>query len=129
MDDMREIIDERTVEMIMRILAVAGPLLGLAVGGLLGAVRKEMRYYLPRGLAVGGLGVLNFGLWRLYNYLTRYDPQTRYFGLEKVSVLALNLLIFTAVGVIIGLLWAQFAPPRPSGEEAPASGEAEAEAN
>lgn len=116
MKEMQEIIDERTVETLMRTLAVAGPSLGLVAGALLGALRKRWRYYLPRGLAVGSLGLLNWSLWRLYSYLVRYDPQTQYFGLEKVSILMLNMLLFTAVGGIIGLLWAYWAPA-PSSEE------------
>ena len=111
MDDMREILDERTLEEIMRALAIGGPLLGLAVGGGLGVWRKKLRFYLLRGLMVGSLGVLNLGLWRLYSFLVRYDPQTHYWGLEQVRVLLLNLFLFTAVGVIIGFLWARTASP------------------
>jgi|YNPNPStandDraft_1061719.scaffolds.fasta_scaffold147158_1 hypothetical protein len=109
MHDMREIIDERTFEAFLRALAVMGPLLGLAAGALGGARRKR----LLRGLAAGSLGPLIWSLWRLYSYLVRYDPQSQYFGLEKVSVLVLNVLIFTAVGGILGLLWAAWAPREP----------------
>jgi hypothetical protein len=123
MDPMREIIDEGTVEKAFLALALVGPLLGLAGGAWLGVARKRMRFYVPRGLAVGCLGVLNWGLWRFYSYRVRYDPQSQYFGLEKVSVLVLNLLIFTLVGGIIGLLWARFAPSH--SEENPSSQEEE----
>lgn len=109
MNDLPEIINERTFEALLRTLAVIGPLLGGAAGALGGTRRKG----LLRGLAVGSLGPLTWGLWRLYSYLVRYDPQSHYFGLEKVSVLALNLLIFTAVGGVLGLLWAAWAPHRP----------------
>ncbi|HIE51815.1 MAG TPA: hypothetical protein EYP85_08655 [Armatimonadetes bacterium] len=110
---MRELIEEQTVETLMRTLAWAGPLAGLLVGILLGVPRRQIGLLAFKGLAVGCLGSLNWGLWRLYSYLTRYDPQTGYFGLERVDVLLLNLAIFAGVGLLLGIIWAWLSPPPP----------------
>lgn len=118
---MKEIIDERTVETIMLTLLWAGPVLGVGIGWLVGAVRKQLRRDALYGLAIGSLGVLNFGLWKLYSYLVRYDPRTGYHGLERVDVLLLNGAIFCGVGVLLGLVWGWVAPRKPEVEESEAT--------
>jgi len=118
---MEEIIDERTVETIMFTLLWAGPVLGVGIGLLVGAVRKQLCRDALYGLALGCLGILNFGLWKLYSYLVRYDPKTGYHGLERVDVLLLNVAIFCGVGVLLGLIWGWVAPRKPEMEEAEAT--------
>lgn len=102
MDTMHELINERQVESALLALAAAGPVVGLVLGALwrrLGALR---------GLGLGLLGPLVWLLWRLFCHLTRFapaaEPRNDYFGLERVDVLALNLVLFTAVGAVVGLL-------------------------
>jgi len=109
MDEMRELIDEATVERIFAVLAVAGPVVGLAAGAAWSAIKKASpKVGLVRGLSIGLLGPLVLVLWRLFSWLVRYqpapDPANDYFGLERVDVLLLNGVIFIAVGVAIGLL-------------------------
>ena len=58
-----------------------------------------------RGVIAGVLGPLVFGLWQFHKWITRYDPQTEYFGLDKVKVLALEVVVFVAVGAVLGVIW------------------------
>jgi hypothetical protein len=44
-----------------------------------------------RGLMAGLGGVLVYALWQVHKYVTRFDPRTGYFGLDKVNVLLLEL--------------------------------------
>lgn len=109
MDEMRELIDEAAVERAFAMLAVAGPVLGLAGGAVWAALRRaSYRVGVLRGLAIGLLGPLVLGLWRLFSWLVRYepapDPANDYFGLERVDVLLLNVAIFVAVGAGLGWL-------------------------
>jgi hypothetical protein len=108
MDDMRELIDERAVAQVLAALAIAGPLAGLALGALWAGVRRaRLGLGLGRGLALGLLGTLTWAMWQLFGWLTRYqpaaDPKNDYFGLERVDVLLLNVVIFAAVGAAVGL--------------------------
>ncbi len=58
-----------------------------------------------RGLVAGLAGPLLFALWQLHKYVTRYDPVTGYFGLEKVSVLLLEVALFIVLGALLGWMW------------------------
>jgi hypothetical protein len=108
MNEMRELIDEQSVERALLALVAVGPLLGLLIGALLAAARRgPMKVLLGRGLALGMLGPLTYLLWRLFSYLVRYapapDPRNDYFGLERVDVLLLNCVLFASVGAAVGL--------------------------
>ncbi|MBI5832001.1 MAG: hypothetical protein HZB16_06785 [Armatimonadetes bacterium] len=108
MDPMKELIDAQTVERALLALAVVGPLLGL-LGGLGWSATKKaaVRTGALRGLAVGLSGPLVWLLWRLFSWLTRFqpaaNPEQDYFGLERVDILLLNTVIFVAVGAAVGL--------------------------
>ena len=58
-----------------------------------------------RGLLAGLCGPLVWTMWQVHKYLTRYDPRTGYFGLDKVKILFLELAMFIALGVILGSVW------------------------
>ena len=58
-----------------------------------------------RGLAFALAGPLLFGAWRAHSYVTRFDPQTGYFGLDKVSVLLLEVVAAVVLGVVLGCVW------------------------
>jgi hypothetical protein len=98
-DYMREIVDVGGFERALLVVALAGPVVGVAVGALAGWRRKRAGWSALQGLCVGLLGTVVYGLWQVYDYLTRYDPETNYAGLHRVSALALSALIFIAVGV------------------------------
>ena len=83
-------------------------------------VRKALRDGLLRGLAFGLMGPIVYGLWRSFAWMVRYDPQTGYCGLHKVSVLLLNVVIFALVGVALGVAYGRLCRmlrPRPDRPE------------
>jgi hypothetical protein len=109
MDPIKELVDETTLQRAMLALVVVGPLAGGVLGMVLAAAKRQsVRLGLGRGLVGGLLGPLAWLLWRLFEWLTRFqpaaDPQHDYFGLERVDVLLLNIVIFVAVGAGVGLL-------------------------
>jgi len=108
MDDMRELI---TVQAFDRaVLVAAGAWLLAAVGaGIVGHVRGKAGAAL-RGAALGLLGPLAAGLYRFYSWTVRVDPSTGYVGLHQVRVFALNIVVFCAVGALVG--WALSRLPR-----------------
>ena len=109
MGDMKELIDEVLVERAMFALLFVGPLAGLAGGALWSALRRQrLAFGAGRGLALGLLGPLVTGLWHGYSYLVRFepasDPSHDYFGLERVDVLLVNIVLFALVGWAVGSL-------------------------
>lgn len=102
--EMRELIDERTTNLIINLLAWGLPLAGIVVGALAGAARKRLASDTVSGFVIGCAGVFNWLLWHLYNAITN-----RY-GLDTVKNLLINLGLFLAIGVAIGGLgglWAR----------------------
>lgn len=61
-----------------------------------------------RGLTAAVPGILIFPLWQMHKYLTRFDPVTGYFGLDKVKVLLGEVLLFIVLGAVLGWAWAKF---------------------
>ncbi len=103
MDEMRELI---TVEAFGRGLVIASAawvVIGLAVT----LVRRGSPNALHRGLAWTMLGILVPALWALYSWMVRVDPDTGYVGLHRVSVFAASALVFIAVGIALGYLFAR----------------------
>ena len=80
------------------ILLICGVL--LISGALYGA-----KHLGARGVLLGLIGPLVFGLWQGHKWITRYDPQTEYFGLDKVWVLMLEIVLFVALGAAAGIVW------------------------
>jgi hypothetical protein len=111
MDTWHELIDLRQFEALMRGLAVALPVVGVLLGLALGKARGGTRPALVRGLALGLLGPICYGLWRCFAWMVRYDPVTGYCGLHKVSVLLLNVALFALVGIGLGVLYGRLLRP------------------
>ncbi|HEX8465556.1 MAG TPA: hypothetical protein VF627_13140 [Abditibacterium sp.] len=65
-----------------------------------------------RGLIAALGGPLVFGLWQFHQWITRYDPNSGYFGLDKVWVLGLEIIVFVALGVVLGFLWNRITAPK-----------------
>ena len=83
---------DQLILLVAAVLLVGGAIWGIK---LLGA----------RGALLGLLGPLVFGLWQFHKWITRYDPQTEYFGLDKVWVLLLEIVLFVALGATAGIVW------------------------
>jgi uncharacterized membrane protein YeaQ/YmgE (transglycosylase-associated protein family) len=58
-----------------------------------------------RGLVGAIPGVLILPLWMFHQWITRYDPQSGYFGLDKVKVLLMEVVLFVVLGVVLGWVW------------------------
>lgn len=65
----------------------------------------------PRGIVAGVAGLLVYPLWQFHKYITRFDPRTGYFGLDKVKVLLAEIVIFIVLGVVLGLAWSFISRP------------------
>jgi len=118
MGDMREIVDIRTVDAAIKIGGAVW--FGVCVlAGLLRLVGVPRHLSLRRGLYLAIIGPIIIGLWLLWSWMTRYDPQTGYYGLDKVWVLVVNTAIFVVVGGLYGLgLRRVWSPTEPPAEEA-----------
>lgn len=88
---MQEIITAQQVDRAFLTLAVAGPLVGAAVGW----ARSK---HALRGLLWGMLLTANWLLWRVYNTITDY------LGLDTVRNLLVNLALFVTLGAIAGFI-------------------------
>ncbi|MGD9496223.1 MAG: hypothetical protein AB7Y46_07930 [Armatimonadota bacterium] len=99
---MQELVTVEQAEAVLGALVWAGPVLGLVVGALVGALRRRTPCGAWRGLAVGLLGPIIYLMWRLFSFLVRYDPETGRAGLHSVATLALSALLFVAVGALLG---------------------------
>ena len=125
MDEMKEIIDEKTVELIMTAVLIGGPCLGLLIGAVVGLIQRQFGKRALQGLGLGCFGILNWFMWKYYSWMVRYDPETGYVGLHKVSVLLINVAVFVAVGALIGIAWGLLArrgttrQPEPTPSETP----------
>jgi len=96
MGELREIVDIASIERLFQSLAILGPIAGLVIGAAIGCRRQSLRHGALSGLLIGLLGTLNWLLWRVYNGLTDAN------GLDSVKGLAINLVLFVAVGVVLG---------------------------
>lgn len=74
--------------------------LGLALAGALWGWRRLG----ARGLTFALVGPLLFALWQFHKWITRFDPQSGYFGLDKVWVLVLEVVLFVALGTVLGIV-------------------------
>jgi hypothetical protein len=120
MPNWTELIDLRQFDALLTGVAIALPVVALVAGGLWGRRVGRVPAGLMRGVAVGLSGPLTYALWRLFAWLVRYDPVTGYCGLHRVSVLWLNVALFTVVGLVLGLVygrvWQATAPADPAAD-------------
>ncbi|HEX9996000.1 MAG TPA: hypothetical protein VGB45_02570 [Abditibacterium sp.] len=108
MSPLQELISPEQSNVLVPFAAVALSVLGAAAG--FWAART-------RGLILVLAGPLVWGLWQFHQWMTRYDPQTGYFGLDKVWVLVVEIVVFTALGAILGRIWNRVTAPKIQAEK------------
>lgn len=96
---LKELVSPQESQVLVLLLSVFLTLVGASAGWY--AAGK-------RGLAAGLLGPLVAGLWVFHRWITRYDPETGYFGLDKVWVWGVEVILFIALGVALGIGWGRF---------------------
>ena len=97
-EGMQELISPEKAENLILIGAVV-----LTLGGAIGGWRSRG----TAGLIAGLAGPLIYGAWFFHKWMTRYDPASGYFGLDQVKVLVLEVVVFTVIGVAIGIYWSR----------------------
>lgn len=95
---MKQLVDPGAVERVLLFIGVAGPLFGVICGALLGAHSRRARASVLRGLLLGCIGSLIYGLWRVYGVIVGA------IGLDSVANLGLQLILFAAVGALLGVV-------------------------
>lgn len=107
MQALQELISPAQSNFLVSVASLALSILGAALG--FWAART-------RGLIAILSGPLVFVLWQGHQWITRYDPQSGYFGLNKVWVLALEIVVFVAIGVLCGWIWNRVITPKQQGK-------------
>lgn len=100
---MEEMVTVAQAERLVLVLAVSLPVVGLALGAVLGAIRQTVARGVVLGFAAGLIGPALWALWRMYNGIIEV------YGLDSVRGLFVNLALFVAaglvLGLVVGLLW------------------------
>ena len=96
---MRELISPAQSEIVVLIIALGVAIIGGALTWRLHNARA--------GILVVACGALMFAAWQAHKWLTRFDPQSGYFGLQSVQVLALEAVAFLMFGAVAGWLWSR----------------------
>ncbi len=94
---MKELVARESVERVLLLLGVAGPLIGLILGAMIGAHEQRAWPKVAAGALVGALLTVVYGMWRVYGVIT--DA----LGLDSVANLVLELVLFVAIGMIVGI--------------------------
>lgn len=105
------ILDERTIELGILLFAIITPILCCPVGYFIGKRTKQLRFGFSWGCIAGAVGPSVFFLWKMYNAITDY------FGLDTVKNLLVNLVVFSLIGVFVGLLLTKAPRRLPSDSE------------
>lgn len=107
MSQLQELISPQQADWIVLLASIALTIVGAGMGFWAAKTR---------GLVAALCGPLVFVLWQGHKWLTRYDPQSGYFGLDKVWVLGLETVIFIALGAVLGRIWNRVTAPEKEGE-------------
>jgi hypothetical protein len=94
---MEELVTVEQADRAIAILAIALPAVGLVVGAVIGAIRRALARGVLFGVLCGLVGPAIWLLWRMYNGVVGV------YGLDSVRGLLVNLALFVAIGVVLGL--------------------------
>jgi len=95
--DMKELVTVEQAERAIAIIAVALPVVGILAGTLVGALRRRLAAGLAIGVLCGAAGPAIWALWHMYNGIIGS------YGLDSVRGLLVNLALFIAIGLLLGL--------------------------
>ncbi len=98
-----ELISPERADQLVLFAAIALSLIGAITGFWAAKTRGLM-------LVLGG--PLVFLLWQGHKWITRYDPDTQFFGLDKVWVLGLEVVVFLSLGATCGWIWNRVISPK-----------------
>jgi len=93
---LKQLIDPTLVEKVLLYLAVAGPLVGLILGALLGAHEVRAARTVVKSTLLGMICTLIYAMWWVYGLITNA------LGLDSVANLVLQLILFAVVGAALG---------------------------
>ncbi|MDO8683837.1 MAG: hypothetical protein Q7N50_10195 [Armatimonadota bacterium] len=97
---MKELVSERTFNLVIGIFAVIGLFIGAASGVAIARCKRGAGMA-RTGLAIGSLAVVNWVLWRVYQITTDY------FGLSSTRGLTVLIALFIVGGAALGILYAR----------------------
>lgn len=101
---MNELISPQQSDTLVIVIAVLVAVIGFS--GSLWTLRHRGIGTIVRAIFLCDVAALSlWPLWKLHNWLTRFDPQTKYFGLESVKVLLLEAVLFIFIGALFGWSW------------------------
>ena len=102
MNDLHEIVDISAVNRIFGWVAILLPISAVLIGYFTAVNGKSRMLSALRWLMWGLLGPFNWLMWRLYNALSDRN------GLDSVSNVVVNFVIFVVVGCLLGVVFASF---------------------
>lgn len=91
------VLNEERLNVFFRSLLWLGPILGLIAGMITGIPGRTIRKRSLRGLGIGLLASFVSVMWYLYNIIINY------YGLDSVKGLFINLSLFAAMGIAVGI--------------------------
>jgi hypothetical protein len=100
---MRELISPSQSETLVILVAI--------LVSLIGGAWSFKAHGLRAAMLVVGAAIALWPFWKLHNWLTRFDPQSNYFGLQSVKVLLLEAGLFVVLGALVGWSWRKVAAP------------------
>jgi len=104
---MREIVTVEAFDRWLLVVAIVGVPLGIGAGFMMArrwAHPRRWQLGVLTGFLLGLLCPLLYGLWRFYLWRIRIDLDRNFVGLHRVDVLVGNLLLFSLVGALVGVL-------------------------
>ncbi|MCE5198139.1 MAG: hypothetical protein ABFD54_01890 [Armatimonadota bacterium] len=94
---MKHLIEAELVNRTLAFLAVGGPLVGLIIGMMLGAHERKTWVRVAGGVLIGLLATVAYGMWLIYGWITDR------LGLDSVSNLCIQLVLFAILGIMLGI--------------------------